>query len=266
MRAPAFMNWATCDALNRVLVSESSSSSRCDFRYTAMARRSSGARCCRLSRITSDMGPNAARPRATPCFRNSTMSSASLFDPREGAYPLSIRLTPPPLTLCRTPANAPRGRWPSRHAPAPRAALRGAGGAVAQALDEVCAAVPFGALVGVGLEYPLPEIERAPSREERPPVVWKAHLVRPVLLRHRRERLQIRVHRVGVLARHLGVGPIWKGGIEERAVLRLAVVQRVPEIVGRPRAESGLGIGRDVRAVERPVRSGDGAAAGVGLA
>src|SRR5262245_6166171 len=39
---------------------------------------------------------------------------------------------------------------------APRAALRMAGGAMTQALDEVRAAVPLGALLRVGLEYPLP--------------------------------------------------------------------------------------------------------------
>ena len=131
--------------------------------------------------------------------------------------------------------------------------------------DEVRAAVPLGAARGIGPVHARPEEEQAPRREQQPMVVRKRELMRAVRLRCRREALEIRVHRVGIVPADAGIARVGKDRIEPRAVPRVPVMQRAPEVVGGPAADSRPRIRRDVRREEGSEGCRDGATAGKGL-
>ena len=77
--------------------------------------------------------------------------------------------------------------------------------AMAQALHQVGAAIPLGALIRVGAELTLPEVEGAPADQQIALVVGESQFMRPVFLAHRRHRLQVGEEGVRVGAGHLGV-------------------------------------------------------------
>ena len=90
--------------------------------------------------------------------------------------------------------------------------------------------------------------------------------MRPVRLLDRRNRPQIGVDRVAVLARHLGVGGERHRRIDQPAVGKSPLVHHLVELIGRPCADPGLRIRRDVRRIERAERRMHRQAAGKYLA
>ena len=137
---------------------------------------------------------------------------------------------------------------------------------MAEAFDQIGAPVPVRRLGRIGLELALLEEQRAPSDDQRAVVEGKLQIVRRFTLLHRRDRAQVSVDRVAVLARHLGVGGKRHRRIDQPAVGETPVVHHLVELVGRPHADAGLRIGRDVGGVERAERRLHRQAAGKGLA
>ncbi len=140
-------------------------------------------------------------------------------------------------------------------------ARRVARGAMTQAFDQISATVPLYRLARIRFLHARLEVQRTPRRLQRPLVVRKVHLGRPVGLPDGRDAAQIGEQGVGVAARDARVFGVRKGRIQQRAVPGLAVMQRLPEIVGRPGADAGVRVRRDVRSVHRAERRGNGSAA-----
>ena len=134
--------------------------------------------------------------------------------------------------------------------------------AMAEALDKIGAAVPFAGLGGIRLELARGKIQRAPAEDQRAIVVGKTKIVRAVGGSHRTDRHQVGEDRVAVLARDLRVRAEWHRRVEQSAVRVASGVERPVELVRRPGTDSGLGIGRDVRGVERAERRRHRAPAG----
>ena len=137
---------------------------------------------------------------------------------------------------------------------------------MAEAFDQIGAAVPLRRFGRIGLVLALVEEQRAPSEDQRAVVEGKLQIVRTVDLLHRRDRAQIGEDRVAVLARDLGVGGKRHRRIDQPAVGEAPVMHHLVELVGRPLADAGLRIGRDVGGVERAERRLHRQAAGKGLA
>ena len=137
---------------------------------------------------------------------------------------------------------------------------------MAEAFDQIGAAVPLRRFGRIGLVLAFLEEQRAPAEDQRAVVEGKVQIVRPVDLLHRRDRAQIGIDRVAVLARHLGVGGERHRRIDQPAVGETPVMHHLVELVGRPHPDAGLRIGRDVGGVERAERRLHRQAAGKGLA
>ncbi|MNI21249.1 hypothetical protein D3C73_747620 [compost metagenome] len=138
---------------------------------------------------------------------------------------------------------------------------RMAGGAVPQAFDQIAAPVPLHRLPRVGLLYARLEVQRAPRGQQGALVVGERHVGRAIGLADRRHAAQVGVQGIGIGPRDTGVFGVGEGRIQQRAVLGLAVVQCLPEVVGGPGADARFFIRRDVRAVHRAEWRGDGRAA-----
>lgn len=126
--------------------------------------------------------------------------------------------------------------------------------AVAEAFDEVRAAVPFDRLRRIRLVFAFLEEQRAPADQQVAVVERELQFVRTARHRYRRDRTQVRVDRVRVGARDLRVAREREARVEQAAILRTAGVHRAVEVVRRPLADAVLVVRRDVRRVHRAER------------
>ena len=79
--------------------------------------------------------------------------------------------------------------------------------AMAEALDQIGAAIPFGRLAGIRLVLALAEVERAPAQDQLAIVIGEAEVVLPVPLAAawsgREECLYVRVQSASALENYL---------------------------------------------------------------
>ena len=125
--------------------------------------------------------------------------------------------------------------------------------AMAEAFDEVGAAIHLGRLRWVGPEFALMEEERVPSRHAGADVEGKVRRVflgRPV---RRRDRSQVRPDRKHVVARDFGEPLVGERRIEVFPVVADALVHRAIELLVRPAANPLLRVGGYVGGVEGAV-------------
>ncbi len=146
---------------------------------------------------------------------------------------------------------------------AERVARRVAAAAVAERLDEVRAAVPFGAARRLRTERGLAQVERVPAGDQRPDAEREADVVRPVRRPHRVARHQVCVERVQVVVARVREVVVRERRIEVRSVARDPLAHRANERALGPAADPGLGVRSDVGAVDRAERRRQGNAAGV---
>ena len=133
---------------------------------------------------------------------------------------------------------------------------------MADALDQIAAAIPFRALLLVRHQDAGLEEQPVPAAHHDAIVERKAQLGRARRIAHRRQRRQIGADRQNVLARQLREIRIGEGRVIARAVGRDAEAQRAVEIVVAPGAEPGLAIRRQVGRIDAAERRIDPLAAG----
>src|SRR3546814_1806622 len=75
------------------------------------------------------------------------------------------------------------------------------------------------------------EEQQPPAAQQHAVLVWKLQLVRPIRLMDRCLLAQIGVHRIHIGAADLGEVGVRECRIEQRAVLRAAIMHGVPEVV-----------------------------------
>ena len=146
---------------------------------------------------------------------------------------------------------------------AQRVPRRMAGTAMAEAFDQIGAAIPSLGLGRLGLENHRLVEQCIPSRQQRAQVERKREGVVRRLRTHRRLRHQISIERL-----HVGVGApgemrVGKRGIKMSAVAMNALAHRALEGGIGPRADAGFDIGGDVGRVDGAERRRQRAAAGV---
>ena len=134
---------------------------------------------------------------------------------------------------------------------------------MAEAFDQIGAAIPCLGFGRVGLKYAGLVEQRIPSRHQRAQVERKRQRILRRLRAHRRLR-----HQIGIERLHVGVGGpgemrVGKRRIEMPAVAMNALAHRAFEGGIGPRADSGFDIGRDVGRVDRAERRRQRLAAGV---
>lgn len=139
-----------------------------------------------------------------------------------------------------------------------------AGGAVAEPVDQIGAAIPLRALLRIGLKFPLAQEQRVPAGHQRPQVKREAHLIGRIALAHRRLRHQISVQRLHVAVGHFTECGVRKCRIQMAAVAGDALAHRPIERGKRPVADAGCHVRGNVGAVERAERRRHRQPAGVG--
>ena len=141
-----------------------------------------------------------------------------------------------------------------------------AGRAMAQALHQVGAPVPLGALGLVGLKRGRLKKQTAPHGQGGLGAKRPCQAVGGLGLRHRRKGVQPRKNRVAVLpGDHAGV-VVWKSRGQKPTVRRPASVHGLPKILRGPAAQAGFGVWCEVAAVHPAKRRVDAAAACQGRA
>ncbi len=129
---------------------------------------------------------------------------------------------------------------------AERVARRMAAAAMAEALDEIGAAVPLLGFGGIGLEFARPVEQRIPARKQRAEVEREGERIRRRRGAHRRLGHQVGVERLHVGVAGLGEMGVGEGGIELPSVAMQPVAHRALEGGIGPGADAGLDVGRDV--------------------
>src|SRR5215216_8177441 len=124
------------------------------------------------------------------------------------------------------------------------------GAAMAQALDQVGAAIPFVAAGSVGLKPAAIEEEELPHRQDCPDVEWKGELVRGSVRTERLPSHHERVQSARILIGDLREVMIREGRIEMPSLPIGPLAQGAQKSSHRPAADAALRIGRDVRAVD----------------
>ena len=117
---------------------------------------------------------------------------------------------------------------------------RVAGAAMRGPLHQEGAAVPFGRLLRIGLEFARGEIQRIPDPHRGADVERERQRVGDHRILYRRDGLEIGADREHVVARHLGVGRVGHGGIKPRAIGTNALANGVVELVVGPGADAGV--------------------------
>ena len=166
-----------------------------------------------------------------------------------------------------------RGRMPALHLAAGEGlvlyfraelvARRMTGAAMPESLHQIGAAIPLGAARGVGPEDAALEIAGLPEADAR---ARQRHGVAPVLLLHRLARHDEGIERGDVLVRQLGEMVVRERREEMPAFAVDAFAHRARKGRERPAADAGLGVRRDVGAIDGAERRLERRATGVGLA
>ena len=126
--------------------------------------------------------------------------------------------------------------------------------AVAGAIDQICAAIPFRALCRVESECARLEEQRIPAAHDDPMIEWPSQRHRGAGVADCRQCREIGFDRQHVRAGHSREIGIGKRRIVARAVRRDAVVHGAIEIVVAPCADAGVAIWRQVGRIDRAER------------
>src|SRR4029453_1171601 len=117
------------------------------------------------------------------------------------------------------------------------------GSAMAETLDQIGTAIPGLRLARIGLEHAGPEIDEIPGGRCRAPQVERElELVCPNLVAHRLKRAEIGKDSVRVRASDRRIGGIRHRRIEANAAFADPLMQRPPEVLFGPAADSGRNI------------------------
>ena len=135
-----------------------------------------------------------------------------------------------------------------------------------QALDQIGAAIPFRAPGGVGPVAAAMKEQQFPAGDDKTLIERKAELVGAGRGVNRRPRHQIGVERPVVVVGDIGEMIVGKGRIELLAVAVDAIAHGAAKGLFRPLADPGLGVGCDVRRIDRAERRRHRDAAGKRLA
>ena len=138
--------------------------------------------------------------------------------------------------------------------------------AVAEAFDQVRAAVPFDRLGRIRLVLAFTEEQRAPADQQVAVVEREFQFVRTARHIDRGDRAQVRIDRIRIGARDLRVAREREARVQQAAVLRTARVHGAVEVVLAPLADAVLVVRCDVRREHRAERRGHGQATGEFLA
>ena len=128
-----------------------------------------------------------------------------------------------------------------------RIAWRVAGAAMRQPFDQIGAAVPFGALAGIGLIGVVTKEKQFPSGNGEPLVEREGKLVFACRRADRLPRHQEGIERPVILVADIGEVVVWECRIKVLAFTIDAGAHRAPKRGFRPSPDSGLRIRRDVR-------------------
>src|SRR6185437_10280006 len=144
--------------------------------------------------------------------------------------------------------------------------LRGvARAAMADAFDQIAAAIPFGALALVRLEDAGPEKGVIPQPHQRPVIQRPAQLRGGWRIADRRQGIEIGANRQDVGSDDLGEMGIGKSRVIVVAVPAHAKSKRANEVVVIPGAQAGIAVRCQVGGKNRTERGFDALAAGKGL-
>ena len=130
-------------------------------------------------------------------------------------------------------------------------------GAMAEAVDEVGAAIPARRMRRVRREGLAVHEQPFPDSDIAPDIEWKRHVVTAHLARHRFKRFQKGEEVADIVGLRMGVGRVGKGRKVMSARRRNALRHRADEVGLAPAPDAVGRIGRDVRRVERPEWRGD---------
>nr|GEZ34032.1 hypothetical protein [Tanacetum cinerariifolium] len=130
--------------------------------------------------------------------------------------------------------------------PANQVLRRVARAAVAQAFNQVSAAVPLLGLVRIGLEFALLEVDQVPCDEAGAHVERERQLIGLDLVVHRVDGFEVRKDRQIVLTPHLGVSGEGHGAVQTLAVQAMAFGHGVLEVLEAPATDTGGRVGGDV--------------------
>ena len=133
-------------------------------------------------------------------------------------------------------------------------ARRMAGAAMAKSFGEICAAVPLRALRGVGLEPAGSKVERPPRAERRAEICRERQIVVGTLRPRGVARHHECIDRLDVFIRHLGEVIVRKCRIQHMPFAVDAIMHRADEFGFSPPADARVGIGRNVRRIDRAER------------
>ena len=123
-----------------------------------------------------------------------------------------------------------------------------------QSFDQIGAAIPFRSLRAVRLICPAPQEQQFPARDNKALIERKRQLVRRHRRVHRRAGHQIRIKRIIVLVGDVGEMIIGKGRIKMLPFPVDAGAHRAAERGLRPCADAGVGVGRNIRRIDRAER------------
>jgi hypothetical protein len=143
-------------------------------------------------------------------------------------------------------------------------ARRMAGAAMGKPVDQIGAVVPLRRPVGVGLKALVFVEQELPAGKQRAELEGKVDLGRRRLVAHRLTRHQIGVDRPQIVVGRPGELIIGKRRIEVAALTVDALAHRTDEGLLRPVADAGIGVGRDIGAVNDAVGRVHRIAAGIG--
>ncbi len=118
---------------------------------------------------------------------------------------------------------------------------------MAEAFDQIGAAIEFRRACRIGLERARREEQRIPALHQQADVERERQRVAVDPVLDRLQRAQIGIDRVEIAALDLGVIGIREGRIEMAAVRTPALLHRAREVIGRPASDAGGVVGCDVR-------------------
>ena len=149
---------------------------------------------------------------------------------------------------------------------AERVLRRMAAAAMAQAVDEIGAAIPFGRLAGIGLEIMRVQVQQIPTLDHGAKVERERQIVFWRRVFDRRRGLQKSQNRIVIFAADEREPRIGKGGVEIASLIVDAVVHGAVELIGGPIADSGVFVGGDIGSVDHAERGLESQPAGQGFA
>src|SRR3984893_9701969 len=128
--------------------------------------------------------------------------------------------------------------------------------------SEVSAPIISGAPLGCRLERARCKEQQFPAGLQDAPGKGEDHIVWPVVLAYGGDRKEIRLYCQSIAVGDPCEARIWKHREVVRPIGAHALPQCSPKLRIGPTADAGIRVGRDVRAIESPKRSGERPASG----